>query len=232
MAYESDYVRAQRAIAQRKRTEEITRRQKEQSRELGQQWLRATGRGGGIPGTPGYVAPQLMTPQQGAQNLAALRAARNAPRLYVSPEERTRRGIWDLDAYYQQLAMERTSALSRSFGQQPTLPGFRTPDVRITPQPSPQQIMPTYQPTPTPTMAQPTPIAPTPQPTPTPTISFAPAAPQAQLTYRPAPAQTYQSTYYQTNGYKPYSYQQDTFGDKPFSYAYKPPRLQQSYTGI
>lgn len=94
-----------------------------------------------------------------------------------------------------------------------------------TPTPSPQPTIPT------PTMAQPTPIASTPQPTPTPSVSFTPAA--QQPTYQPAPATTYQSTYYQANGYKPYGgYQQDTFGDKPFSYAYQRPRLQQSYTGI
>ena len=80
---------------------------------------------------------------------------------------------------------------------------------------------------------QPTqPTVPTPQPayqpTPTPQISFAPAAAQ-QPAYQPTTA--YQSTYYQANGYKPYG-QQDTFGDKPFAYAYQRPRLQQSYTGI
>ena len=94
-----------------------------------------------------------------------------------------------------------------------------TPPTAPTPQP-------TYQPAPTPTMTQPT--APTPQPTPTPQISFTAATPQQP--YQPTTA--YQSTYYQANGYKPYSYQQDTFGDKPFAYAYQKPRLQQSYTGI
>ncbi len=87
---------------------------------------------------------------------------------------------------------------------------------------------PTATPTPSP---QPTPTAPISQPTPTSQIGFTPATPQ-QPTYQPTPTQTYQSSYYQTNAYKPYSYQQDTFGDKPFSYAYQRPRLQQSYTGI
>ena len=91
---------------------------------------------------------------------------------------------------------------------------------------------PTPTPVTTPTTSQPSPqqVAPVSQPTQTPSISLTPAV--AQPTYQPAPAQTYQSTYYQANGYKPYSYQGDTFGDKPFSYAYQRPRLQQSYTGI
>lgn len=127
--------------------------------------------------------------------------------------------------------IQHTRNIMRGLGQDETQLLAQTPTPTPTPTAIPQQpgLMKFTTPV-APTMAQPTPTTPTPQPTQMPSISLTPATPE-QPVYQPTPTTGYQSTYYQANGYKPYK-PQDTFGDKPFSYAYQRPRLYQSYTGI
>lgn len=189
-SYISPYLTGEeRRIAERKRTRETIRQQQEESRLEGLLSRRAKGLGAGYPGQPSYVAPRRLSMQQQRANLAELQSWR-----------RMKTGYGGMGGYVApgQYVSPATSLSFMGGGQ-----------------PSPQQIMPTYQATPT--SEQPvlgkftTPTAPPPTPT------------MAQR----APTTGYQSTYYQANGYGGY---QQAFGDKPF--AYQRPRLQQSHTGI
>jgi len=211
----------------RENPQELRQRQKEGKQLERLLTMRATGAGGGAPRTPGYIAPRHVTIQQKYANLAELQRWRRmktgyggvggyiAPGQYVpGPGSLSFMGNGGLATSPATTSMRQP--------QQPAPRKFITP---VAPPPT----QPTYQTTPTPLMTQPTPTAPPLQPTQMPSISLTPAPPQ-QPVYQPTPTTTYQSTYYQANGYG--GYQQDTWGDKPFSYAYQRPRLQQSYTGI